>query len=73
MALVVIIASAVELRGESNAIDVDAVGPLLQATSKSRDQHHGELWAVLVAGSNSWMNYRHQVSLWKVLDEVVML
>lgn len=22
----------------------------------------GELWAVLVAGSSSWMNYRHQVS-----------
>ncbi|XP_050686859.1 legumain-like [Eriocheir sinensis] len=63
VAVVVIIESVVELRGESNAIDVDAVGPLLQATSKSRDQHHGELWAVLVAGSNSWMNYRHQADV----------
>lgn len=23
----------------------------------------GELWAVLVAGSNMWYNYRHQVGL----------
>lgn len=25
-------------------------------------QQKGDLWAVLVAGSSSWMNYRHQVS-----------
>ena len=24
---------------------------------------HGHLWAVLLAGSNSWMNYRHQVCI----------
>lgn len=62
VAVLVTIESAVELRRESNAIEVNAVRPFLPARSKSRDHDHGDLWAVLVAGSNSWMNYRHQVS-----------
>lgn len=31
----------------------------------------GELWAVLVAGSATWMNYRHQVGLRSVFNRVV--
>ena len=27
----------------------------------------GSIWALLVAGSNSWMNYRHQVGVCKKL------
>lgn len=30
----------------------------------------GELWAVLVAGSATWMNYRHQVGLRSVLVDL---
>lgn len=33
------------------------------ARGSSAAGHRGDLWAVLVAGSSSWMNYRHQVSL----------
>ena len=29
---------------------------------KKSDDDDGELWALLVAGSSSWFNYRHQVS-----------
>ena len=25
----------------------------------------GSIWALLVAGSNTWMNYRHQVGVWR--------
>lgn len=26
------------------------------------DKEGGSIWALLVAGSNTWMNYRHQVN-----------
>lgn len=29
--------------------------------ARQEEQNEGELWAVLVAGSTGWFNYRHQV------------
>ena len=34
----------------------------VNSVSFKKDDDDGELWAVLVAGSNNWSNYRHQVS-----------
>lgn len=31
----------------------------------SQDPEGGKNWVVIVAGSNGWYNYRHQVSRWK--------
>ena len=38
----------------------------LQEMLKSKEDA-GSIWALLVAGSNSWMNYRHQVSSFALL------
>ncbi len=36
---------------------------LLLASSTFADEETGKNWALLVAGSNSWMNYRHQADV----------
>lgn len=36
-----------------------------------KEKAQGDLWAVLVAGSYTWMNYRHQVSLWLISERQV--
>jgi len=34
--------------------------PLIAASPLTKDENDGEIWVVLVAGSNGWYNYRHQ-------------
>ncbi|XP_071516710.1 legumain-like [Panulirus ornatus] len=36
---------------------------VLQEEQNEEGTKHGELWALLVAGSNDWMNYRHQADI----------
>ncbi|XP_063608521.1 legumain-like [Penaeus indicus] len=48
------------------ALDMLKVAALVMAVGgnvASAQQHKGDLWAVLVAGSSSWMNYRHQADV----------
>lgn len=43
-------------------VAVLAAAAVLGAAMVVPEAEKGEVWAVLVAGSNTWMNYRHQVS-----------
>ena len=43
----------------ASAAGLCSAGPSLHGMLKGKES--GNIWALLVAGSNSWMNYRHQV------------
>lgn len=48
------------LAGSLNASILDQI-----RTSQTDQSFNGKIWVVLVAGSNSYFNYRHQVTKFK--------
>ena len=63
----------IALNNNCSALDLSLVNDIDNEANNSRDNEwNGTIWAVLVAGSNGWYNYRHQADIchaYQVLHE----